>query len=51
MEHEKIVVQAEKVAGVGRLFNSKERIEVARGSSGCRNPFCQSAGGEIALEK
>lgn len=29
MEHEEIVVEAEKVACVGRLFDPEERIEVA----------------------
>jgi hypothetical protein len=51
MEHEEIVVKAEKMACVGRLFDSNERIEVASGSNGCSDPFCQGAGGEIALEK
>jgi hypothetical protein len=49
MEHKEIVVQTEKVSCVGRLFDTKQRIEVTR-SSGCGDPFCHGAGGEVTLE-
>jgi hypothetical protein len=48
MEHERIVVEAQEMASVGCLFQSKERIEVTRARSGC-DPFGHCTGWQIAL--
>lgn len=48
MEHEGIVVEAEQVAGIRILLQSKERGEIA-GSGRGGNPFCDCASRSVTL--
>lgn len=48
MEHERIVMEAEQIAGIGILLQSKERVKIT-GSSRGGNPFCNCAIRSITL--